>query len=95
MNKKFFRLADVIEACDVSAEFIQTLEEENLIKPVRRRRLKLYPIDQVDRVRVANILVGEMGVNLAGVEVALHMRDQIIRMQREIALAMRRVSHVF
>jgi MerR family transcriptional regulator/heat shock protein HspR len=95
MNKKFFRLADVLETCDVSAEFIQTLEEENLIKPVRRRRLKLYPIDQVDRVRVANILVGEMGVNLAGVEVALHMRDQIIRMRREIASAMRRVSHVF
>jgi MerR family transcriptional regulator/heat shock protein HspR len=95
MNKKFFRLADVLEACDVSAEFIQTLEEENLIKPIRRRRLKLYPIDQVDRVRVANILVGEMGVNLAGVEVALHMRDQIIRMRREIASAMRRVSHVF
>ncbi|HEY7716737.1 MAG TPA: chaperone modulator CbpM [Candidatus Binatia bacterium] len=95
MNKKFFRLADVLETCDVSAEFIQTLEEENLIKPIRRRRLKLYPIDQVDRVRVANILVGEMGVNLAGVEVALHMRDQIIRMRREIASAMRRVSHVF
>ena len=95
MNKKFFRLADVLEACDVSAEFIQTLEEENLIKPIRRRRLKLYPIDQVDRVRVANILVGEMGVNLAGVEVALHMRDQIIRMRRQIASAMRRVSHVF
>jgi hypothetical protein len=36
-----------------------------------------------------------MGVNLAGVEVALHMRDQIIRMRREIASAMRRVSHVF
>jgi MerR family transcriptional regulator/heat shock protein HspR len=95
MNKKYFRLADIIETCDVSAEFIRALEQENLIKSVRRRRLKVYRLDQVDRVRVAHILVGEMGVNLAGVEVALHMREQIISMQRELADIMRRLRPGF
>jgi MerR family transcriptional regulator/heat shock protein HspR len=40
-------------------------------------------LDQVDRVRVARLLIDEMGVNLEGAEVALHMREQIIAMQRQ------------
>jgi hypothetical protein len=39
---------------------------------------------------VAQILIREMGVNLAGVEVALHMREQIITMRRELAVILRR-----
>mgnify|MGYP003576170747 CR=1 FL=1 len=81
-HKKYFRVADIVAACDVRAEFIRALEEENLIKSVRRRRLKFYTVEQVDRIRVAQILVREMGVNLAGIEVVLHMREQIITMRR-------------
>jgi DNA-binding transcriptional MerR regulator len=95
IKKKYFRLAEIVQACDVPANFILALEQENLIRSVRRRRLKLYPLDQVDRVRVAHILVGEMGVNLAGVEVALHMREQIIGMRRELADVLRRLPVPF
>ena len=91
-SKKYFRLTDIVEACDVSVEFIRAMEQERLIKSVRRRRLKWYPLDQVDRIRVAHVLVGEMGVNLAGVEVALHMREQIIRMRRQLAIILRRLD---
>jgi MerR family transcriptional regulator, heat shock protein HspR len=92
-TKKYFRVADVVETCDVSVEFIRALEQEHVIKSVRRRRLKCYPLDQVDRIRVAHVLVGEMGVNLAGVEVALHMREQLISMRRELSLLLRRLGH--
>lgn len=95
IRKKYFRLGDIVETCDVSADFIRALEQENLIKAVRRRRLKLYPLEQVDRVRVAHVLIGELGLNLAGVEVALHMREQIISMRRELAEVTRRVGHGF
>jgi MerR family transcriptional regulator/heat shock protein HspR len=92
-TKKYFRVADVVETCDVSVEFIRALEQEHVIKSVRRRRLKCYPLDQVDRIRVAHVLVGEMGVNLAGVEVALHMREQLINMRRELSILLRRLGH--
>ena len=92
-DKKYFRVADIVETCDVSVEFIRALEQENVIKSVRRRRLKCYPLDQVDRIRVAHVLVGEMGVNLAGVEVALHMREQLISMRRELSIVLRRLGH--
>ena len=34
-------------------------------------------------MRVARLLIEEMGVNLEGAEVALHMREQMIAMQRQ------------
>jgi MerR family transcriptional regulator/heat shock protein HspR len=93
-QRKYFRLTDIVEACDVSAELIRALEEEKVIKSVRRRRLKFYPLEQVDRIRVAQILVREMGVNLAGVEVALHMREQLIGMRRQLAATLRRLGEI-
>ncbi len=45
----------------------------------------MYSLDQVDRIRVAHNLIEELGVNLEGVEVVLHMREQIINMRRKLA----------
>jgi len=59
------------------------LEREKVISPILRRSKKLYPLEQVDRVRVAHLLIDEMGVNLEGAEVALNMREQMIAMQRQ------------
>lgn len=83
MGRKYLRIAEIVEICGVDEEFIQELEQEALIRPVIRRKRKLYSLDQVDRVRVARLLVEEMGVNMAGAEVALHMREQMIAMQRQ------------
>ncbi|MGE5219795.1 MAG: chaperone modulator CbpM [Chloroflexota bacterium] len=92
MVKRYFRMTEVLETCDVSEEFVRHLERENLIKSIKRRRLKLYPLDQVDRIRVAQILVNHLGVNFAGVEVALHMREQLIHMRRERLVFLRRLG---
>ncbi|MBI2358525.1 MAG: MerR family transcriptional regulator [Deltaproteobacteria bacterium] len=78
MARKYLRIAEVIEICGVDEEFILRLEQENVIYPIIRRRRKLYPLDQVDRVRVAHLLIEEMGVNVEGAEVTLHMREQMI-----------------
>jgi MerR family transcriptional regulator, heat shock protein HspR len=83
MARKYLHLADVTRICKVNRKFVMRLERERVISPIRRRREKLYPLDQVDRVRVAHLLIDEMGVNLEGAEVALHMREQMIAMQRQ------------
>ena len=83
MTRKYLRVTEVIKICNVPQEFIDTLEREHIIEPIMRRRLKVYSLDQVDRVRVAHLLIQEMGVNLEGAEVALHMREQMIAMQRQ------------
>jgi MerR family transcriptional regulator/heat shock protein HspR len=83
MARKYLRLTEVVEICGVNEEFVICLEKEQVISPIIRRERKLYPLDQVDRVRVAHLLIEEMGVNLEGAEVALHMREQMIAMQRQ------------
>jgi DNA-binding transcriptional MerR regulator len=84
MARRYFRVTEIVKICRVSESFVRSLERENLITPKVRRKQKVYSLDQVDRVRVAQVLMRDMGVNLEGVEVALHMREQIITMRREL-----------
>ena len=84
MTRKYLRITEVIKVCNVPEEFIDTLEREHIIEPIMRRKLKVYSPDQVERVRVAHLLIQEMGVNLEGAEVALNMREQMIAMQRQV-----------
>jgi MerR family transcriptional regulator, heat shock protein HspR len=83
MPRKYLRITEVTKICAVDAKFVTRLEREKVISSIVRRSQKVYPLDQVDRVRVARLLMEEMGVNLEGAEVALHMREQMIAMQRQ------------
>jgi MerR family transcriptional regulator/heat shock protein HspR len=93
MTRKYLRVSEVIEICNVPREFIDTLEREHIIEPVMRRKLKVYSREQVERVRVAHLLIQEMGVNLEGAEVALHMREQMIAMQRQFNELLHLLGH--
>jgi DNA-binding transcriptional MerR regulator len=92
MERKFFRITEVAEMCGVDREFVVRLEEEQVIEPVVRSNAKYYRRDQVERVRIARLLMHEMGVNLEGAEVALHMREQMIAMQRQFNEILRRLA---
>lgn len=58
-------------------------ERDKVIFTIVRRRARLYDMDQVYRVRGAQLSIEEMRLNLEGVEVALQMREQRIAMQRQ------------
>ncbi len=92
MARKYLRISEVVEICGVDEAFVRRLERERLIRALTRENRKLYSLDQVDRVRVAHLLISDMGVNLEGAEVVLHMRDQMIAMQRQLRDLMRRLN---
>ncbi len=83
MPRKYLRITEVTRICGVDVKFVKRLEQQSVIYSIVRHSEKFYPLDQVDRVRVARLLIEEMGVNLEGAEVALHMREQMIAMQRQ------------
>jgi MerR family transcriptional regulator/heat shock protein HspR len=95
MPRKYLRITVVTKFCGVNASFVARLEREKVIYPIVRRSQKLYPLEQVDRVRVARLLIEEMGVNLEGAEVALHMREQMIAMQRQFNEILRLLGREF
>jgi len=92
MPRKFLRITEVTKLYGVDVKFVKRLEQENIIFPIVRRSEKYYPLYQVDRIRVARLLIEEMGVNLAGAEVALHMREQMVAMQRQFNEILRRLG---
>ena len=46
--------------------------------------IRLYSEADVDRARRARRLVDDLGVNLAGAAAILHLRDQLLALQREL-----------
>ena len=89
MAQKYLAITEVSRICGVDVEFIRRLEQEDVIVSIVRRRKKFYTLDQVDRVRVARLLIEEMGVNLEGAEVVLNMREQMIAMRRQFSELLR------
>jgi MerR family transcriptional regulator/heat shock protein HspR len=92
MARKYLRITEVVELCGVDKQFVRRLERERVIHALTRENRKLYSLDQVDRVRVARLLMEELGLNLEGIEVVLHMREQMIAMQRQVRELFRRLD---
>ncbi|GAB4329850.1 MAG: hypothetical protein Kow0010_14500 [Dehalococcoidia bacterium] len=60
-------------------------ERVGLIQPKRTPgNIRMYSNADIQRIRQAQRLIEELGVNLAGVEVVLRMSDQIRSLQREL-----------
>jgi MerR family transcriptional regulator/heat shock protein HspR len=85
MAVTYYYRKQVIEIFEVDESFLDILEAEDLVHPVQEEstREKVFPPDQVERIRIINNLVNDLEVNLAGVEVILEMRENLIRMQRQ------------
>jgi len=85
MVKKFWTIAEVIEIFQVEKSFLSELEEEEIICPVcrGRSRAKFFPPGELEKLRLAKILIEDMGVNLAGVEVILRMKQNMVEMRRQ------------
>jgi MerR family transcriptional regulator/heat shock protein HspR len=64
---------------------LRTYERRGLIAPLRGRgQFRYYSDADIQQVRFIKRLIDDLGVNLAGVEVILHMRQQLLEAQREL-----------
>ncbi len=60
-------------------------ERAGLVTPKRTAgNIRMYSNADIQRIREAQRLIDQLGVNLAGVDIILRMRDQMREMQREI-----------
>jgi MerR family transcriptional regulator/heat shock protein HspR len=85
MDKEFWTVTEVIEIFQIDESFLTELEEEDVICPTCREDppTKLFSCTDLEKLRFAKNLVEDMGVNLAGVEVALRMRQGMLDMRRQ------------
>ncbi len=84
MTTHYLKLAEVMELLGVDREMLHLLEAEDLIHPKRTLDEEvLLSAEDVDRIRVVRILIQELDVNLAGAEVILHMREDMLAMRHQ------------
>jgi len=70
----------------VHAQTLRYYEKVGLIEPSRSRgNVRLYSQIDIERLRQIKSLMNDLGVNLAGVEVILRLREHIAEMERQIA----------
>ena len=80
-----YAITAVAARCGVHVETVRRYERFGLIEPVAvEAGVRLYSLDDIDRVRRIRRLVDDLGVNLAGVAAILHMREQLLSLQREL-----------
>lgn len=67
------------------AQTLRYYEKMGLISPSRSRgNVRYYSDKDIERIRQVKSLMNDLGVNLAGVEVILHMNRTISRMEQEL-----------
>lgn len=76
-ENRYYSLKVVAATLGVHPQAIRLYEREGLIVSVRCGPERYYAPSQIERLRVIIQLRQELGVNLAGIEVILHMRDRL------------------
>lgn len=70
----------------VHPQTLRLYEREGLVEPQRSRgNIRLYSERDIERIRTIQRLTTDLGVNLAGAEVILNMRELILALQDQIA----------
>src|SRR5512136_1417107 len=84
-SKAAFMISAVAEQYEVHPQTLRLYEREGLLKPSRSEgNTRLYTNDDLERLEVILQLTRELGVNLAGVEIILNMREKMAAMQDQI-----------
>ncbi len=81
---KTYTISAVAELYDVHPQTLRLYEREGLLTPSRSEgNTRLYTDIDLQRLEVILSLTRDLGVNLAGVEIILNMRQKMDEMQRE------------
>ncbi len=89
---RLFMISVVSEMLGLHPQTLRLYEREGFIKPKRSGgNTRLYSEEDVEKLEMVLRLTRELGVNLAGVEVILSMREKMERMQHEMQQTIERL----
>jgi len=82
---KYVMISVVSERYSIHPQTLRLYEREGLIKPARSAgNTRLYDEEALRRLEIILTLTRELGVNLAGVEVILNMKERMDKMQGDL-----------
>lgn len=81
---KTYTISAVAELYDIHPQTLRLYEREGLLAPSRSvGNTRLYEDSDLERLEIILSLTRDLGVNLAGVEIILNMREKMDAMQHE------------
>jgi MerR family transcriptional regulator, heat shock protein HspR len=84
-SKAAYMISSVAEQYAIHPQTLRLYEREGLLKPSRSDgNTRLYTDEDLERLEVILHLTRDLGVNLAGVEIILNMREKMAEMQRQV-----------
>jgi MerR family transcriptional regulator, heat shock protein HspR len=84
-EKKYYTISEVIRIFGISEYTICRIEAEGFIEARRQEgSRKVFTPEDLERIRVILALSRELGVNWAGIEVILHMRERMLEIQQQV-----------
>ncbi len=80
-----YLISVVANMLSIHPQTLRQYEREGLVKPSRTQgSMRLYSQCDIDRMKMILRLTRDMGVNLAGVDVVLRLKEQMDAMEQEI-----------
>jgi MerR family transcriptional regulator/heat shock protein HspR len=84
-GKTGYMISAVAEMYNIHPQTLRLYEREGLLVPSRTNgNTRLYGDEDLERLETILNLARDLGVNLAGIEIILNMRDRMQRMQEEM-----------
>lgn len=84
-SKAAYMISAVAEQYQIHPQTLRLYEREGLLAPSRSEgNTRLYTDEDLERLEVILKLTRDLGVNLAGVEIILNMREKMAAMQHQI-----------
>jgi MerR family transcriptional regulator/heat shock protein HspR len=80
-----YMISAVAELYRVHPQTLRLYERLGLLKPSRTQgNTRVYTDQDLERLEIILTLSRDLGVNLAGIEVVLNMRDKMMEMERQV-----------
>src|ERR1700760_4798607 len=80
-----YMISSVAELYQLHPQTLRLYERVGLLKPSRSQgNTRLYTDADLERLEVILTLTREMGVNLAGIEIILNMREKMAEMEKQM-----------
>jgi MerR family transcriptional regulator/heat shock protein HspR len=84
-SKKFYHISAVSQMYEVHPQTLRLYEREGLLKPSRSHgNTRLYSEDDLKQLEFILSLTRDLGVNLAGVDIVINMRQKLEQIESEV-----------
>ncbi len=84
-RKAYYTIGVVAKMYNIHPQTLRLYEREGLLKPSRTEgNTRLYTDEDLERLEFILFLTRELGVNLAGVDIILNLKEQMEEMQKQI-----------